>query len=158
MKRGEYLVTIMACHDCHSPKVFGPKGPKPDPERMLSGHPHNMAVPRADTSLLKSWVLFNGHSTAAVGPWGISFAANITSDQTGIGSWSLEQFKRAIREGKSKGLANNRDLLPPMPWPLYAHLKNEDVEAIFTYLKSVKPVKNVPPPPIPLEQYVESIK
>ncbi|PRY05023.1 cytochrome c [Pontibacter ummariensis] len=149
--RGEYLVTIMGCNDCHSPKVYGPNGPVPDAQRLLSGHPANYALAKVDTTLLKSWVMFNSHSTAVIGPWGVSFAANITSDPTGIGTWTEEQFFKAMREGKAKGLANNRNLLPPMPWQTYSRLKDDDLRAILAYLKSTKPVKNVVPPPMPLQ-------
>ena len=87
--------------------------------------------------------------TTAVGPWGVSFASNITSDDTGIGNWSLEQFKISLTKGRFKGLENGRDLLPPMPWQNFANLTNEDLKAIYTYLQSTKPVKNVVPAPIP---------
>lgn len=151
VKRGEYLVTIMGCHDCHSPKKFGPNGPQPDPERLLSGHPQDMPLAKVDTSLVRDWAMFNNHMTATVGPWGVSYAANITSDATGIGNWTEEQFFRALREGKYKGLANNRMLLPPMPWPMFSHMEDKDIKAIFAYLKTVKPIKNVPPQPRPLQ-------
>jgi hypothetical protein len=149
IERGKYLVTAAGCHDCHSPKVFGPHGPEPDPERLLSGHPSDMSVPKIDTAILKSWVLFGQDLTVAVGPWGASFAANLTSDPTGIGNWSETQFFKAIREGKYKGLDGGRMLLPPMPWPNVAQLSDEDLRSIFAYLKSTKPVKNVVPAPIP---------
>ena len=150
VKRGEYLVTIMGCDDCHSPKVFGPNGPSPDMSRRLSGHPADMPVAPTDgTALSNGWVLFNGHTTAIAGPWGISFGANLTSDETGIGSWTEAQFFKAIREGKSKGIDGARMLLPPMPWPNYAKAKDADLKAIFAYLKSTTPIKNIVPAPIP---------
>jgi len=93
-------------------------------------------------------VLFAPDLTAAVGPWGITYAANITSDQTGIGNWKEENFIRAIREGVSKGLAGNRPLLPPMPWPSLRKLTDEDLTSIFVYLKTTKPVNNAVPAPV----------
>ena len=153
IKRGHYLVTTMGCKDCHSPKKFGPMGPEPDTSLLLSGHPASMPVAFVDTAALKNWVLFNGMNTAVAGVWGVSFSANLTSDSTGIGGWTEEQFAKALRQGKSKGLDNNRMLLPPMPWPNYIHLADEDLKAIFAYLKSTKPVKNVVPPPIPPTQF-----
>jgi hypothetical protein len=154
VKRGEYLVTIMGCNDCHSPKLMGPQGPYPDPEKLLSGHPANMPLAKFDTATAKNWLLFNPMITAMVGPWGISYTANITSDSTGIGTWTEQQFFKAIREGKYKGLDNTRPLLPPMPWQEFAKCTDQDLQAIFAYLKSTKPVKNVvpaavvnPPPP-----------
>ena len=145
VKRGQYLVTIMGCNDCHSPKVMGPNGPAPDPEKLLSGHPADMPLAKFDTTTAKNWFLFNPTLTAIVGPWGISYTANITSDATGIGSWTEQQFFKAIREGKYKGLDNTRPLLPPMPWQEIARCNDDDLKAIFAYLKSTKPVKNVVP-------------
>ena len=149
IKRGEYLVTIMGCDDCHSPKKLGPNGPEPDMDRRLSGHPASMPLGSYRQSDLKSWVLFNQNLTAFVGPWGVSFAANLTSDESGIGSWSEQQFIKALREGKLKGMDNSRPLLPPMPWPNFRKASDEDLKAIFSYLKSTKPINNVVPSPVP---------
>jgi hypothetical protein len=85
------------------------------------------------------------NNTAAVGPWGTSFAANLTPDQTGIGTWTEEQFIRAMKQGKWKGLENSRNLLPPMPWQGYSQLPEDDLKAIFAYLKSIKPIYNSVP-------------
>jgi hypothetical protein len=148
IKRGEYLVTIMGCDDCHSPKVFGPKGPEPDMSRRLSGHPSDMPMGKVNQEDLKSWMLFNHNLTAFVGPWGTSFAANLTSDESGVGNWSEKQFIKALREGKLKGMDNTRPILPPMPWPNFAKASDEDLKAIFAFLKSTKPVYNVVPAPI----------
>lgn len=151
VKRGEYLVTIMGCADCHSPKKFTDKGPVPDPERFMSGYNAAEKLPPYDQNLVKKgqWVLFNGHNTAIAGPWGVSFAANLTPDASGIGTWTLEQFGKALRQGKYRGLDNTRPMLPPMPWPNYINLKDEDLKAMFAYLMSLKPISNVVPAPIP---------
>lgn len=148
VKHGEYLVNIMGCDDCHSPKVFGPHGPEVDMSRRFSGHPADAKIPPVDTVQLKSWMYFAPDLTAAVGPWGVSFSANLTSDETGIGRWKLEQFKKAIREGKFMGLDGARPLLPPMPWTQYKNLTDDDLRDIFAFLKSTKPVKNLVPEPI----------
>ena len=95
------------------------------------------------------WALMSMDLTAAVGPWGTSFAANLTSDATGIGNWTEEQFERALRHGLYKGLEGSRPLLPPMPWQNLVNMKPEDMKAVFAYLKSTKPVENVVPAPIP---------
>lgn len=150
IKRGAYLVNSIGCADCHSPKRMGERGPEFIPELHLSGYQQgNELPPISEDALAKGWMLFNADLTAGVGPWGVSFAANLTSDETGIGNWSFEQFKTAIRKGKYKGLENARDLLPPMPWQNFAQLSDEDLEAMFEYLKSTKPVKNIVPAPIP---------
>jgi hypothetical protein len=150
--RGRYLVTIMGCHDCHSPKKMGAHGPEIDSTRMLSGHPADMPLAQVDTRALESWVLFNHTATAFVGPWGTSYAANLTSDGSGIGNWTEAQFFKAIRKGKYKGLDNSRPLLPPMPWMVYANATDEDLRAIFAYLKSTTPVNNVVPAPRSLQE------
>jgi hypothetical protein len=146
--RGEYLVNTSACHDCHSPKIMTPNGPEPDPSRLLSGHPSSSPIPVVRKEALTDWILFNQDLTAIAGPWGVSFAANLTSDETGTGSWTEEQFFRAIRHGKYKGLEGSRPLLPPMPWQVYRLMTDHDLRAIFHYLKSTRPVSNVVPPPI----------
>lgn len=149
IKHREYLVTSMGCHDCHSPKKLGPQGLEIIPELMLSGFQENYPPMISDTSITnKGFSIFNPDLTAAAGPWEISYAANLTPDVTGIGTWSEEQFKRAITEGKFKGLEGSRMLLPPMPWFNLTNLKDQDVKAIFTYLKSVPPIQNVVPAPI----------
>jgi len=148
-KHGEYLVAIMGCDDCHSPKVMGPRGPEIDSSRRLSGYRSGTKPAEVDTRSLNSWVMFGMEFTNAVGPWGMSFTANLTSDPTGIGNWTMDNFKTAIRKGKYKGIENGRDLLPPMPWQQYRNLSDEDVKDIFAFLKSTKPVENRVPAPIP---------
>ncbi|MCB0697062.1 MAG: c-type cytochrome [Chitinophagaceae bacterium] len=145
--RGEYLVTIAGCGDCHTPKVMTAQGPQPDMERYLSGYNANNPLGEYDTTLAQSgrWALFSGEMTAAAGPWGVSFAANLTPDGTGLGNWSLENFRTALRKGKYKGIESSRPLLPPMPWQNYAQFSDQDIEAIFEYLKSIKPVENLVP-------------
>lgn len=148
--RGEYLVNAIGCDDCHSPKRMGEHGPEIIPELRFSGFPHNAQLPAVDTAAIhKGWVLFAPDLTSAAGQWGVSFAGNITSDATGIGNWKEENFIRALREGKYKGLENSRALLPPMPWATYKNLTDEDLKSIFSYLKTTKPVNNVVPAPRP---------
>lgn len=149
IKHGEYLVTIMACNDCHSPKRMGANGPEIIPELMLSGYPSDKPIIKFTEPLIKEgFTLFYPDLTAAAGPWGVSFAGNLTPDETGIGHWTEENFKKAIIQGKYKGLDAGRMLLPPMPWLSYASLSDEDVHAIFTYLKSINPVRNIVPAPV----------
>lgn len=152
LARGEYLVTVGGCDDCHSPKVFGPAGePLPDMARRLSGHPAADKVPPVPAGLISptGWAaLGNGHFTAWAGPWGVSFAANLTPDQTtGLGSWTGEMFINALRTGKHQG--TGRAILPPMPWFNFAKMTDEDLLAVFTYLRSLPPVVNAVPEPIP---------
>ena len=157
IKKGEYLVTTIGCNDCHSPKRMGERGPEIIPELMLSGYPGDRPTGIVSTDAFeKGWGLFNADLTSFVGPWGQSFAANLTSDPTGIGNWTEEQFKKALTQGKFKGLDGGRTLLPPMPWFNWTNMKDEDVKAIYLYLKSTPPVNNVVPAPIPPEDLVAS--
>lgn len=150
VKRGEYMVSITGCNDCHSPKKAGPNGPELIPELMLSGHAPNSPTPKSDKALSsQGFAVFAPDLTAIAGPWGTSFSANLTPDSvTGIGSWTEAQFKIAITQGKYKGQPGGRMLLPPMPWYNYAKIADEDLKAIFAYLKSIKPVNNAVPLPI----------
>jgi Cytochrome c len=148
VKRGEYLITTSGCDDCHSPKIMGAKGPEIDRERRLSGFPSSRPIPAFDSSLVKKGIAqFNEDLTAAAGPWGISFAANLTSDGTGVGNWPLQNFKYSLRHGKWKGLEGSRGLLPPMPWFNFAKMTEEDLEAMYAFLQSTKPVENIVPAP-----------
>jgi len=148
VQRGKYLVTVMGCDDCHSPKKFGPNGPEVDTLLRFGGYPAGRPLPGFDTATGHKWVLFAGDLTASVGPWGTSFSANISSDPTGIGSWTEEQFIRCLREGKWKGL-DSRPLLPPMPWQNVSKLTDRDLKSIYAYLRTTRPVNNTVPQPIP---------
>jgi mono/diheme cytochrome c family protein len=153
VKRGKYIVNSVGCDDCHSPKRMGEHGPEIIPELRFSGFPHDGKLPPLDTNQVKNgWVMMSPDLTSAVGPWGASFAGNISSDYTGIGNWTEENFLTAIRKGKLKGLEGSRDLLPPMPWFVYKNMTDEDLKAIFAYLKTTKPVENVVPRPKQLSE------
>lgn len=150
VKRGEYLVAGIGCDDCHSPKRMGAHGPEVIPETRFGGYPAARPVAKPDgADMKKGYVLLGGDLTSAAGPWGMSFSANISSDETGIGAWTEGAFINAMRHGKIKGLDNGRDMLPPMPWYNFAKLTDDDLKAMFAYLKSTSPVNNVVPAPIP---------
>jgi mono/diheme cytochrome c family protein len=142
--RGKYLVNAFGCSDCHTPFKMGPQGPQPDMTRYLSGHPQDVKLP-APPAPSGPWIWSgNATNTAYAGPWGISYAFNLTSDQTtGLGIWTEEMFIKAMRKGKHFGEA--RQILPPMPWQAIGQLNDEDLKAVFAYLKTVPPVKNLVP-------------
>lgn len=150
IKYGEHLVLIAGCHDCHTPKKMTEKGPVMDFSLALSGHPAKMPPPDIDrTEVERKGLAVTQTLTSWVGPWGVSFAANLTPDKTGIGNWEEKNFFTAIREGKYKGIPTGRPLLPPMPWDMYRHMTDDELKAIFAYLKSIKPIRNAVPPPQP---------
>jgi len=147
VKRGEYLVRIGLCHDCHTPHILGPQGPEPDMSRALSGHPADVAI--TEPLVLKGpWVFaVAGTNTAWGGPWGVSFTANLTPDkETGLGNWTEEMFIRALKTGRHEG--HGRPILPPMPYRYIGSLAEEDLQALFAYLQSIPAVHNRVPRPI----------
>lgn len=157
IERGNYLVTTMGCGDCHTPWKMGANGPEPDNTRLLSGHPEHAPFPMWSPADFQrnAIALVNPTNTAWAGTWGVSFTANLTPDtSTGIGEWKEVTFISAIRTGKHQGYTNARDILPPMPWPAYRNLTDEDLSAIWAYLRSIPPVKNQVPLPIPPGQEI----
>lgn len=152
LARGRYLVTIGGCNDCHTPwKPTPGGGMAPDESRMLSGHPEGLAMP-PPPPLEGPWGYVTATTMTAVsGPWGVSFARNLTPDkETGLGAWTEENFIATLRNGRHLG--QGRPLLPPMPWFNYGKATDADLKAIFAYLRSIPPVKNrvpEPRPPVP---------
>jgi mono/diheme cytochrome c family protein len=145
---GERLVHNMDCNVCHTPKVMTERGPRPDPERLLSGHPSDEALPEWPDGFatLQGWGgLFSPGLTAWLGPWGVSFGSNLTPDEdTGIGSWTLDDFVASMRTGTKVGEV--RPFLPPMP--TYSGLTDDELRAVFAYLRSIPPILNEVPEPI----------
>lgn len=146
VSRGKYLTTIGGCNDCHSPKIMTAQGPTVDPTKILSGHPAGSKLP----PIVKSdWFQMAPDLTAFAGPWGISYAANLTSDSaTGIGAWPEDTFIKTIRTGKHLGNPNGRDILPPMPWQEVAKMTDEDLKAVYAFLQSLPPINNKVPAPV----------
>jgi hypothetical protein len=148
VERGAYLVNAMGCNDCHTPWKMGPRGPEPDMTRRLTGHPADLVMPPPPTLPPGPWTWMAAvTNTAFAGPWGVSFAANLTPDpDTGLGKWTDDMFIQALRTQRHEG--KGRPLLPPMPAPMIAKLTDEDLKAIFAYLQSLPPTKNRVPQPI----------
>lgn len=145
VERGKYMVDVLGCADCHTPKKMTEKGPQNDMEKYMMGFNASEGLPPIPENVtFGPWLLFKGDLTAAVGPWGTSYAGNLTPHETGIGTWTLEQFTKALREAKFKGLENTRPIMPPMP-KHYAYLTEADIAAIFAYLKTIQPIENVVP-------------
>jgi mono/diheme cytochrome c family protein len=72
-------------------------------------------------------------------------AANISPHPTaGLGAWSDEEIKTAITTGVSR---NGRQLLPFMPYGLYAKMQESDLDALVAYLRSIPPQEMAPPEP-----------
>jgi cytochrome c553 len=148
VQRGEYLLKITGCHDCHTPLTMGPQGPMPDMTRALTGHPEAMQLPPPPAGAGPWIAAAAATNTAWAGPWGVSYTANLTPDKdTGLGNWTEQQFIQAMRTGKHLG--QGRPILPPMPWQNLAAMTDDDIKSLFAYLKSLAPVKNKVPEPTP---------
>jgi hypothetical protein len=147
--RGQYLVTVGGCNDCHTPLKMGANGPEPDMSRMLSGHPEELKIAQAPAPGQAPWFIdIAGTGTAYAGPWGVSFTANLTPDNnTGIGIWTEDIFIKTLRTGKHWG--TSRPILPPMPWFNYAKMTDNDLKAVYAYLRTIKPITNHVPEPLP---------
>ena len=144
---GEYLVRTGGCHDCHTPWKMGDNGPEPDMTRSLSGHPAGLAV-SDPPGLQAPWIgAASATMTSWSGPWGRSFTANLTPDvETGLGGWTERQFIDTMRNGRHLG--DGRPLLPPMPWPAFRQFADDDLAAVFAYLRTVPAIRNKVPEPV----------
>ena len=148
VERGAYLVRTMACNDCHTPWKMGPRGPEPDMTRSLTGHPSDLVMPPPPKLPEGPWVWMGAATnTAFAGPWGVSFAANLTPDrETGLGNWTEDMFIATMKTGRHEG--KGRPLLPPMPYFIVGALNDQDIKALFAYLQSLEPVRNRVPAPV----------
>lgn len=144
IKRGAQLAGIGGCMDCHTPFRMGANGPEKDLARGLSGHPEALQMP-PPPKLEAAWNWAGSATmTAFVGPWGMTYSANLTPDrETGIGAWTQSQFIQAMRSGKHVGDA--RPILPPMPWQALAGLPDKDLRAIYAYLMAQPAIRNKVP-------------
>ena len=76
-------------------------------------------------------------------PWGTIYSTNITPDKdTGIGTWSLEAFTRAMREGVDK---DGDNLYPAFPYDRFTRTSDEDIAALYAYFMSIPAVRYEPP-------------
>src|SRR5262249_34913170 len=106
--------------------------------------PQNMVMPEPPKNA-GAW-MWSGAATntAFAGPWGVSYARNLTPDRvSGLGIWNEAMVIKTMRTGRHLGVS--RPLLPPMPWTNYAQMNDEDLKAVFAYLRSIKPIRNEVP-------------
>ena len=149
-KRGQQLVSMGGCADCHTPKRFDPTlgMPVPDDARFLSGHPEGAPDPDAQPGQTDMAVIGPTFTSFKTG-FGVVYSRNLTPDkETGLGTWTPEQFIQTMRTGHRQG--TGRVLLPPMPWQNLTAASDDDLRAIFAYLHSLPAVHNrVPDPKVP---------
>jgi mono/diheme cytochrome c family protein len=110
-KRGQYLVTLAGCDDCHTPR-------------------DERGQPRAGLEF--------GGGTEFMNPLGRVVSVNITPDPSGIPYYTEELFIEAMRTGRVRA----RKLHPQMPYVIYRNMTDEDLRAMFAFLKTLKPVKH----------------
>jgi len=160
IKRGEYLVMVGGCNDCHTPKIFTEKGMDLDRTRLMSGHPENAPLPEIDPKALTpgNWVLMNDNLTAFIGPWGMTYSQNLTPHETGIKNWTLEVFTKALKTGMHMGAERGRSIMPPMPWMNLTNMEEQDYKAIFIYLQSLPPINNHVPAPVSPDEVLAMAK
>jgi hypothetical protein len=153
--RGGYIVSYSGCNDCHTPWVFNKDlgMPVPDMTRMLSGHPAGTPDSATKINPKTDLALIGGTFTQFTLPFGIVYSANLTPDkETGLGNWTEEMFVKALRTGMHLGAAAGRPILPPMPWPEFRNMTDDDLKAVFAFLQSIPAIHNpiadpkVPPP------------
>jgi mono/diheme cytochrome c family protein len=121
LKHGQYLVNLAACMDCHT------------------------QIERGD---LKMDLAFAGGREFRIGKFLVN-TANITPDpETGIGEWSEERFVKKFRDyanfagGATAIPAATQANFTLMPWPRLSQMPEEDLKAIYAYLRTLKPIRN----------------
>ena len=120
VERGKYLATTIGCEDCHSPV-------------------------REDGSMIEELRLAGGQRWDLY-PYDDVVSYNLTSDkETGLGNWTDDQLKTFLTKGIRRD--GSRMIPYPMPWPSLAHLKEDDLNAIVAYLRTLPPVYNKIPEP-----------
>lgn len=118
LKRGEYLAKIMDCGGCHT---RGAMVGKPDPSFELAGSDIGFEIPGL----------------------GYFYPPNLTSDpNTGLGKWTETDIIKAVRTG----VRPDGRILMIMPWQSYSALTDEDAQALASYLKNLKPIRQQSPP------------
>jgi mono/diheme cytochrome c family protein len=126
-QRGRYLVSIAPCALCHTPTV-------------------GTLLPKASPALSGGLKISCGADIT--GCFGTVYAKNLTSDrETGLGGWTDQQIKRAVKSGITK---DGRLMhWQAMPWDIFSNFTEADLEAIVAYLRSLPPVRKTIPPPVP---------
>jgi cytochrome c553 len=137
IERGSYLVNHLGhCVGCHTP--LGPND-QSDMSLYLSGVPAKYAGTKVGRSQVAGFP----------GPRGARFyAKNLTPDaETGLGRWTEEQFVQTFKHGvRPDGI---KYAISPMEWNIYANMKEEDVRAMYRYLRTIKVIPNKAPENIP---------
>lgn len=117
---GKYLTTAAGCIECHT---------------------------KADKGTLISGTEFGGGREFPFPDGSIVRSRNISSDpETGIGGWDAESFVNFFHmradSSAQHTILQRGDFNSFMPWMMYSRMNDEDLKAIFAYLKTTAPIKN----------------
>jgi mono/diheme cytochrome c family protein len=118
VERGRYLVTMGSCTDCHTRRERG----EPVPGMEFAG---GVEFPLPSGGVVRS--------------------ANLTPHESGLGNWTKEVFVARFQAMRAESAAypvKNGELNSPMPWTMYAGMTDEDLAAVYDYLRTLVPVKN----------------
>lgn len=135
--QGKYIATIAGCTSCHTPLKAEYQNPQSLTLEQIQTLAFNEVEAQDSDKLLAGGRLFD------LGPAGQVFTKNITPDEeTGVGSWSDDQLKLAIKTGIDN---EGKLLFPVMPYHVYNSMADSDLEAVIAYMKSVNVVSNEVP-------------
>jgi mono/diheme cytochrome c family protein len=148
IEQGRYLAQIAGCITCHTPFLAS----YADLSKLSTDELRTLSFSEHDT--LDMDRLLAGGRPFDLGPGGVIRSRNLTPDPvTGLGKWTDAEIKRAIRTGATRG----RQLHPIMPYTIYNHMADSDLDAIVAYLRSLPPIANQIPdgqnfslPPLPV--------
>ena len=120
--------------------VFNPKSVEAQPSQVLRGE----YLARAG-DCVSCHTASGGQALAGGGrlntPFGYMLTPNITPDAaTGIGLWTSNDFYRALHAGVNRA---GQDMYPTMPYDFYTRVTREDSDAIYAYLRTLKPVSSL---------------
>lgn len=137
IEHGKYIATIAGCTACHTPLKPEYQNPQSLTLEQIQTLAFNDLAAADQSKLMAGGRLFD------LGPAGIVFTRNITpDDETGIGTWTDDQIKLAVKTGVS---ADGEVLFPVMPYHVYSGMADEDLEAVIAYLHSLEAVSNQVP-------------
>ncbi len=137
IEHGKYIATIAGCNDCHTdlkPEYL-------DPTKLALPQILTMALDGKDALDQNKYMA--GGRLFDLGPAGMVYTANLTPDkETGLGDWTDEQIKVAIRTGQRP---DGRILVPVMPYNSFNSMADTDLDAVVAYIRSIPAVKNKVP-------------
>ena len=112
---GRYLIDNLSCYDCHSKSFMSVNKLYPEKSKGYMGG-GNKLKDRSKKTIVSS---------------------NLTPHSTGIGNWTVDDFKKALNQGISKD-----NSIITFPMPMYSELTDEEITAIYNYLRTIPPIDN----------------